>query len=466
MATLAEWDDGALPVRLGGNFELGSFDNIWPNNWINIDHNGVGPAQLRWEFDLPQDVITVRAYIRTPPWWPTATNRFISILGEGPTNHLTSFSFAGESNGGQLRIVSGSSSNFVAMSPTRLLQVSRWYRFTLQINYTNQTVRGRVWHLHNPDNQSLWDSGVVATEWPTNTRGRILTIGSVQGSLLMGHLRMAHMRCTDTPAIVTRHTSDNYPWSPPEGDYSQVRLVQDGLLVSPHSIRLWDYNGQLVPAVSAVYSGEVVEPDPEPEPEGSIIHTQTFESQTHGQSVELSAPWLELGGTSNTTPFLASTAAARHGSLGARVTNISGWRAIIYDVPMDVSGSLVRCFDWWVNIRASTTHVWLFRTSNRETTLRRNNDGTVRMQNDNAAVDVSSGIMSNNVWYRISHRVAATGQTTRIYELGDPEPFIELSGPLTTPTWDDARFGVPAAADGTSMDIDTIRIGDEWLAPN
>lgn len=463
MADLAEWDDGALPVRSGGLFSLGNYASVWPLDWINVDHNGSGAAQLRWNFGADHSTVTVRAYVRTPPVWPTNTNQFLSLEPEATSASLVGLAFAGEANGGQLRVVSNGGLAVLASSPARLLAPSRWYRFTLQVNLAAQTARGRVWHLHTADNAPLWDSGTVHSELPDTARARILNLGAVQGSLLMGHLRVAHMRCTDTATLVGRHDSDTYPWSPTEGDYSQVRIVDGGSLVAPEAVMIYDYGGRLIPAVSAMYSAEVVEPEPEPEPEGTVIASQTFESQSNGQPLSLSSPWAE-GGQGGGTAFQAANAAARHGSLGARVTSSSGFREIDYNVSADVSGSTVRTYDWWVRVHTMSTNVWLFATDGNESTLRLNSDGTVRMQDNAVAVDTSTETLSTGTWYRISLLLSASGQTCRIYEGNDTEPHIELSGPLTVQEWDYARFGLIGASNGTTFDIDTIRVGSGgWL---
>lgn len=463
MAVLAEWDDGSLPARTGGVFTLGNYASVWPLDWINIDHNGSGAAQLRWDFGTDQPVVSLRTYFRTPPAWPTATNQFASLEPEASSGSLIGLAFAGESNGGQLRLVTNAGFTVIGASPVRLLQPSRWYRFSLQVDFAAETARARVWHLHADDASPLWDSGTVATQVAASARARILNIGAVQGSLLLGHARMAHMRCTDTATLVARHSSDTYPWNPTEGDYSQIRLVQGGSLVNPETVQLWDYGGSLVPAVSATYSAYVPEPEPEPDPVGTVTASLTFEGQTNGQPLSLSSPWSEAG-QSGGTAFQASAAAARHGTLGARCTSSSGFRQINHNVAVDVSGATIRTYDWWVRVNTMSTNVWLFATDGNESTLRLNSNGTVRMQDDAVAVDTSTATMSTGVWYRVALMLSSTGQTCRIYEGTDTEPAIELSGPLSTPTWNSARFGLIGASNGTTFDLDTIRIGDGgWL---
>lgn len=466
MAVVAQWDAEALPIRLGGEFSLGSFVDVWPLNWINIDHDGNGPASLMWDFGSGIKRATCDLYFRTPPFWPKNTNMFLKFTEDELPGSLVGLAYAGEANGGQLRVVGGATVDTIASSPTDLLLPNRWFRYSIAVNFDTQRVRARVYHLHADNSNPLWDSGAMPIDLPTSQTMSRLHIGAVQGSLLLGHARMAHMRCVDTYTTPTRHVSDEYPWSPPLGDYSQVRLMDGGSLIAPEAVYLWDYGGQMIPAVSMLYTDEVVPVDPDPDPVGTVLHTQTFESQTNNQPLSLSAPW--SASNNDTTGWVGSTAAAMHGSLGARIDVSDGWSYLNYELPTVADQLLI---DFYVNIRTQAGgHLTLFNTQDPSNTtmnaIQVRTGGVVRLRDGSLGIDDSVELVTTG-WYRFSIMLTkAEGQYLRIFEGESDTPLIELNGPLSIVDWDVVRFGLIARADGSTVDLDTIRIAEGgWIDP-
>ena len=460
MGVIASWDNGSLPVVLGGDITLGAYQDVWPLEWINVDHQGQGAARCNFPLSSSSGTVAVRAYVRTPPFWPARTNQFMGLsVNADPAYPQASLAFAGQSNGGQLRVMSDDT--VVATSPVKSLLPSRWYRFELVGDFPNLRIRARVAHLHSES--PVWDSGWVTSEVPAGSLSEIFYAGAIQGSLLMGHIRLAHIEVVDSASYIGRHSSDAYPWNPPLGDYTQAKILDGGSLVSPEMIGLYDYGGRLIPAVSAKYQAEVEPPPPPIEEVGQVLVSQDFETQTAGSPIVLSSPWEETGAPASQA-FVASASAAFSGSLGARMTNSSGWRQITLVRSEDVAGSAVRCYDLMFNIRNLGANIWLLREPDGAATdVRVNADGTVRLRKDNVAISTSAETLSINTWYRMSLRLSAQGQTLRIRDAGSDQLVIEISGPLTVTSWTRMFFGNYAASDGSSFDFDLIRVGDEWL---
>ena len=200
---------------------------------------------------------------------------------------------------------------------------------------------------------------------------------------------------------------------------------------------------------------------------GSVLASYTFESDTPDAAISPSSPWSQSGGGS--TPFTASTAAAIHGSLGGRISAATQNRMLEH-----TSGSThtnTRVVDLYIIPRAVAANSVFaaIRDLGASTTrgdIRINTDRTVTIRNGAAATATSTTVLALDATYRIAWKTTTSeGQSARIYNAtGD---LIEtISGALSNNTHDNIRCGLIVASSGYSADYDSIRIGDDWLAPH
>lgn len=197
---------------------------------------------------------------------------------------------------------------------------------------------------------------------------------------------------------------------------------------------------------------------------GNIVASYNFESDTATQNVAPSSPWSSVGGA---TQMTAETAAAIHGDLGGRITSAASNRYLQHN--SGAAHDNTRVIDLFITVHAiSANSVFAsINDSSGPTTrgdARVNADRTVTIRNGAVATATSTTILALDTTYRISWHVSATGQQLRIYNAAGT--LLEtITGVLTTLTHNQIRVGLGVQSAGYSADYDTIRIGDDWLAP-
>ena len=193
----------------------------------------------------------------------------------------------------------------------------------------------------------------------------------------------------------------------------------------------------------------------------AILSMFDFDSQTSGAAVTASAPWAKLGATT----MLASPAAAVHGALGGRIADPSSQCAMEWT---EASTDAARVLDVYVTPHAiaGPTYVMAYAAGAASlASARINADGTVAIRNGTIAVATSSATLDLGETYRIAWRVSSAGQELRVYEGESEAPMITLTGAVTDATHTKLLFGLTALSSGAALDIDTIRIADDWLGP-
>lgn len=210
-------------------------------------------------------------------------------------------------------------------------------------------------------------------------------------------------------------------------------------------------------------------PDPDPGPgvdeDGTVLASYTFEDDTNGVAISPSGAWSNFGTGAS---FLASTAAAVHGSLGGRITVTEGTRALRWTKSLSAETLVMEAY---IRLRVVTGNVYVMQLLTDSSPTNRadwriNADRSITLRNAQTAV-ASSGEdqLQTLTVYRVSWRVSASGQRLRFINTQTNDVEIDLSAVLGNVEATNLRVGAIGAAEGTILDFDTVRIGDDWMAP-
>ena len=201
------------------------------------------------------------------------------------------------------------------------------------------------------------------------------------------------------------------------------------------------------------------------------LATYTFEDQTNGQPLSLtpaSRPWYTQGGA---TVMTAATAAAAHGTLGGRITSATSYRYLGYFETALTTDT--RVYDAYFNIRemgAAVAYLMAVRGDDDgihvRADVRINTNLTVSIRNGNSAVATSATALALNTTYRFAYKVVS-GQTQelRVYAGEATTPLFVLTGAVTGTALIVGWFGTTTTSTGLSVDVDTARVAEDWLAP-
>ena len=194
----------------------------------------------------------------------------------------------------------------------------------------------------------------------------------------------------------------------------------------------------------------------------NAIATQTFETFTNGGALGLTSPW----GINGAPAFVGSSAAAVHGSIGARLTNSSGYSQLEYNA----TDTADRVYSHYLTLRTVSNAFLcgsIFDGATGKASWRINADRTVAIRNaSNVAIATSTQTIPLDVAHRIAWRINAAGtQELRVYAGESTTPLFALTGACGSGQRTSWRFGVTAASAGNTIDIDTVRVGSDWMAP-
>ncbi len=201
--------------------------------------------------------------------------------------------------------------------------------------------------------------------------------------------------------------------------------------------------------------------------------TQSFDSQTLNSPISLSAPWA----TSGSIPT-ATAASALHGAAGVAYTAGTAGR-IQHDLGSPQASYPVYTSSYFRIITMPTSAALYLGAildlptgGTLQADWRVNNNGTVTLRNDPGTglvgIGTSANVLATNTWYRSEWMVDdfANTQQLRIYALESTVPLFTLSGAFTpSGTLRVLSFGPNVAYAGGSVQMDTLRVDDDWPGP-
>lgn len=194
----------------------------------------------------------------------------------------------------------------------------------------------------------------------------------------------------------------------------------------------------------------------------TLLSTFDFEGQTAGANVAASSPWQM---SSSSGVMTIASAAAVHGTVGGRINNTASYRAVGY---VEAAGTATRVIDAYITPRAIPANAYVMALMDGTTSrgdVRINTNGTVSIRNGVSAVATSTAVLDMNTPYRFAWRTSTSGQELRVYAGETSVPLFTLTGALTSNSHTTLFAGLTAASSGTALDVDTIRIADDWLTP-
>ena len=333
--------------------------------------------------------------------------------------------------------------------------------------------------LNNPTNNEVLTYDGSTSMWKNAESGGSITWSNIQGKPAV--IAAGENAEAARAAIGAKHVQ----WTP---DYIDL-LPGQPLMVYYDETNGWpasrpvsrvdvpilcvDPSGGAAPNPSWVVLGRdiILVADIEEVSEVTPIATYTFENQANGQPLNInsaSRPWSADSG--DATPMIAATAAAVHGTLGGRVSSATSYRRLSY---WEAQTNNTRVFDCYFTVRemgASIVYIMSARGDGGGTSVttdvRLNLDRTVSLRNNTSAVATSVTALSLNTTYRFAYKVVS-GQTQelRVYVGESTTPLFVLSGVVSGSGVDRCIFGASTASAGFSIDLDTVRIADDWLTP-
>ena len=156
MATILEWDSGTI-ASAGGSV-TGSIDVVADSGFDRaVVYQSASQNFFQWS-GLSVSAYTVRMYITMPSAWSSSSVVLLCSQISGGSQNAMMY-LAGTGAPGQVRL--NSSGGQVAASANGLVSVSTVYRWELQVDTVNQTLRSAIFALSS--DTPAWDSGVIST---------------------------------------------------------------------------------------------------------------------------------------------------------------------------------------------------------------------------------------------------------------------------------------------------------------
>lgn len=216
MATIAQWDSGALPAVGGTNPPTVSGEAF--------TMPGPGGGYASWDFTgTPQ--ASVRFYITTPASWASTAADILRLqYASGIGGRVA---LAGTGSPGAIRLCNATGTTIIA-SPNNTATVSTLHRIEIQYDSTADTVRGRV--FAGDSLTPLWDSGLVS--------------GDLTGAFTQ--LRLGKQAENNLPAFSMSHVlaTNALEWlgpaTPPDPGYPKVGIWDGAAFVEADSYGVWD----------------------------------------------------------------------------------------------------------------------------------------------------------------------------------------------------------------------------------
>lgn len=222
MATIAQWDSGALPASAGANPPTVSGEEI--------SFSGPGDGYVRFDLASSLTALSARYYLLTPTSWGSSSTPLLRMIFGGSSNGGQG-AMSGSGTPGQIRVTTASGT-ISAASPSNTVALSSLYRIENQFDSANDAVQCRVFSGNSTT--PLWDSGSASCD---------LTGPFTQ-------IRLGRLANNDTPEFRMSHfkATDQLEWIGPVQEPSPPTVqVWDGTQLVSATVEVWD-GTQLVPA--------------------------------------------------------------------------------------------------------------------------------------------------------------------------------------------------------------------------
>ncbi|TIC81960.1 SGNH/GDSL hydrolase family protein [Nocardioides sp. GY 10127] len=195
----------------------------------------------------------------------------------------------------------------------------------------------------------------------------------------------------------------------------------------------------------------------------TVLSFLGFEDDTVGAPPGLANRWSSYGTGRN---FVVSTSAAVDSAQGVSLVDSTSLRRLQYSDPGETEARVLSC-DLTLRALPGQINVVGVTTANGSESLaswRVNASGRVALRDGTEAVDSSdAGLLEVGTTYRVEWRVEpGVSQTLRVYDTSDVL-LDELTGAMTATSWSLACFGLLTDVDGTSLDLDNVRVSDGWI---
>ena len=200
----------------------------------------------------------------------------------------------------------------------------------------------------------------------------------------------------------------------------------------------------------------------------AILATQSFDSLSESQTINTAAlggaPWSVFAGV---TYPVAQASAASHGARGAYIAPVTGAVRLEWG---EAQTTATRVLSWYFRLLvdgAANTYLGsLIDGLTGRADWRINADRTVTLRNAGTATGgASPQVLAMNTWYRAEYMTSTSGQELRIYVGESTTPYITRTGALTNNLHTQFACGITATPNGHSLEIDTIRVADDWTGP-
>ena len=236
MATIFEWDSGALATA-----------GATVNNTVNVvadtgfDRAVMPQSSATDSFSWPSlslTMFTMRAYITMPSAWASVSAPLMcSQIAGGIQN--SRMNLAGTGNPGQVRLIAHNNTQ-VAQSANSLLSFSTVYRWEMQVDTVNSTIRGAVFPLGS--DTPVWDSGLINHDVGGTTVQ--LRFGKAVSSIpSLPEISISRVKAVDTVGSwVGRHASDTMGGDP-EDPGSSIALWEAAEAQSSALLGVWNGTG-------------------------------------------------------------------------------------------------------------------------------------------------------------------------------------------------------------------------------
>lgn len=193
MATLFEWDGGALPSITGTTPTVSGHSMIF----------ATGSADNVAQWPISADQFTLRWYFKVPSAWAAAAWSMMIARASSASN--ARFNIAGSASPGQIRHIRAGNTEILRAS--NIVSLSTEYRVEIQIDRINQTYRGAVFPLMSET--PIHDTGLLTSIDTGAATFTNIWLGHVTGGNSLNELTIGRIKAVDTiGSWIGRHASD------------------------------------------------------------------------------------------------------------------------------------------------------------------------------------------------------------------------------------------------------------------
>ena len=245
MATLFEWDGGALPAITG---TAPSIINAHTMEFA------AGSALNYASWAMSADRFTLRYYVTIPSSWTSASWTISGI--RTPSNENARINLAGSGSPGQFRWLRVGGTQF-AQTPNNTVALNSTYRVEVQIDRVTQTYRAAIFELLSTT--PIYDSTLLTGIDTGTATFTEIRLGIASAGVSVGTLRIGRIKAVDTVgAWIGPHASDGSGGGSPLEDHialwngaaatpAMIVGYWNGSSVAPvitnrSEIWVWEYN--------------------------------------------------------------------------------------------------------------------------------------------------------------------------------------------------------------------------------